>query len=68
MNEYYFSGIRFIPGYNDTDWDDAHINAVNEIEAWKKLFQLTKRFTWRYVSLSKINGVDIEPQGVPENV
>jgi hypothetical protein len=57
--KYYFQGIRFVPGYNDFDFDDAEIEAVDEKSAWDKLYQLTKKFTWKRVSLTHIDGIKI---------
>lgn len=55
-NKYYFQGTRFVPGYNDFDFDDAEIEAADEKSAWDKLYQLTKKFTWKCVLLTHING------------
>lgn len=57
--KYYFQGTRFIPGYNDFDFDDYEIEAVDEKSAWDKLFQFTKEFTWKGVSLTHIDGIKI---------
>lgn len=59
LNEYFFAGIRFIPGYNDFDVDDITLTASSEEEAWKRLDQLTKLFTWKQVKLVSINAVEI---------
>ena len=59
MNKYYFCGIRFVPGYNDIDFDDATIEAATETEAWEKLWKLTKKFTWQNVALTEVNGVKV---------
>ena len=40
--KYYFQGTRWVPVYNDFDWDDCEIEATDEKSAWDKLFQLTK--------------------------
>ena len=58
-NKYYFQGIRFIPSYEDVDFDDYEIHAVDEKTAWEELFKFTKKFTWRNVSLTHINDVKI---------
>jgi len=58
-NKYYFQGVRFVPGYNDIDFDDCEIEAVDEKTAWDELFKFTKKFTWKGVSLTHINGVKI---------
>jgi hypothetical protein len=55
-NKYYFQGTRFVPGYNDFDFDDITIEAQNEEEAWKLLDKHTRRFTWRKVGIVEING------------
>jgi hypothetical protein len=60
MKEYYFAGIRFVPGYNDFDFDDITIEATNEKEAWELLDKYTKRFTWKSVGLVSIDGVKVE--------
>lgn len=57
--KYYFQGIRWIPGYNDFDFDDYEIEAVDEKSAWDKLFEFTKKFTWKGVSLTHIDGIKI---------
>lgn len=60
QNEYYFQGTRFVPGYNDIDFDDWTVKADSEQEAWDQLFKYTKRFTWKSVGLTHINGVKVE--------
>jgi hypothetical protein len=60
MNKYYFEGTRFVPGYNDFDFDDFEIEASNEQEAWDKLFKFTKKFTWKGVGLVSVNGIKVE--------
>jgi len=57
MTEYYFQGVRFVPGYNDFDYDDFTIDASSEKEAWDLLDKRTKLFTWKSVGLTHINGV-----------
>ncbi len=52
--------MRFIPGYYDFDFDDYTIEAVNEEEAWKELFRITKKFTWKSVGLTRVNGEKVE--------
>ena len=53
LNKYFFQGIRFIPGYNDFDHDDATIHAANEADAWK---ELNKNYKHRKgVALTHIN-------------
>ena len=42
-NTYYFQGTRFVPGYNDFDFDDFKIEATSEKEAWDLLDKYTKR-------------------------
>ena len=59
LKKYYFQGIRWIPGYDDFDFDDYEIEAVDEKSAWDKLFQFTKKFTWKGVSLTHIDGIKI---------
>lgn len=56
LNTYYFQGTRFIPGYNDFDFDDFLIDAKNEEEAWELLDKYTHRFTWTNVGIVEING------------
>jgi hypothetical protein len=60
MNNYYFAGVRFVPGYNDFDFDDITIEANNEKEAWTLLDKYTKMFTWKSVSLVSINDKKVE--------
>jgi hypothetical protein len=57
--KYYFQGIRWVPGYDDFDFDDAEIEAVDEKSAWDKLFQFTKKWTWKRVSLTHIDNIKI---------
>jgi hypothetical protein len=64
-NKYYFQGMRFVPGYNDFDWDDCVIEATSEKEAWDNLFNLTKRFTWKRVGLTHINDKKLETAIIP---
>jgi hypothetical protein len=59
LNKYYFQGTRFVPGYNDIDFDDCEITAPDEKTAWEELFKFTKKWTWQRVSLTHINGVKI---------
>jgi hypothetical protein len=59
MNEYYFQGVRFVPGYNDFDWDDFKCNAKSEAEAWVLLDKFTRKLTWKSVGLTSINGVKV---------
>lgn len=63
-NKYYFQGTRFVPGYDDIDFDDREIEATSEKEAWKLLDEYTKMFTWRNVGLTHINGVKVEKEPV----
>lgn len=63
-NKYYFQGIRFVPSYGDVDFDDYEIEAVDEKTAWDELFKFTKKFTWRNVGLTHINGVKIEKEPI----
>ena len=60
LNTYYFQGTRFIPGYNDFDFDDATIEAANEEEAWKELNKNYKY--WKSVGLTHINEQPVKPQ------
>jgi len=57
MNKYYFEGMRFIPGYNDFDYDEREITASSEKEAWELLDTHTKMFTWKSVGLTSVNGI-----------
>jgi hypothetical protein len=57
--KYYFQGIRWVPGYDDFDFDDCTIDASDEKSAWDKLFQLTKKWTWKNVSLTHIDEIKI---------
>jgi len=63
-NKYYFQGTRFVPGYNDFDFDDCTVEATNEKEAWELLDKYTKMFTWKSVGLTHINGVKVEKEAV----
>lgn len=60
LNNYYFQGVRFVPGYNDFDYDDITIEAANEKEAWDLLDKYTKMRTWKSVALTHINGNEVE--------
>lgn len=59
MNEYYFQGVRFVPGYNDFDWDDFKCTANSEAEAWTLLDKFTGGWSWKRVKLTNINGVKV---------
>jgi hypothetical protein len=59
-NTYTFLGTRWVPGYNDFDFDDFTIIATNETEAWDILWKLSGRFTWGEVNLVYINGELVE--------
>jgi hypothetical protein len=61
LKEYYFQGMRFVPGYNDFDFDDFRVDASNEEEAWELLDKHTKLFTWKSVGITSINGVKQHP-------
>jgi len=61
-NTYYFQGVRFVPGYNDFDYDDCTVDATSEKEAWELLDKYTKMFTWKRVGLTHINSVKVEAQ------
>lgn len=60
MNEYEFSGMRFVPGYNDWDQDWIAIRANTEEEAW----ELFRKHRWIHkgVGISRING-EYQPKG-----
>jgi len=60
INKYYFQGTRFVPGYNDFDFDDFEVEAMNEEEAWVLLDKYTKRFTWSRVGLTHVNDKKVE--------
>jgi hypothetical protein len=62
MNEYEFSGMRFVPGYNDWDQDWIIIRANTEEEAW----EMFRKHRWitKGVGISRING---EYQPTKEN-
>jgi hypothetical protein len=57
MNTYEFSGIRFVPGYNDWDQDWVNIEAETEEEAWEKFRKL--RWIYKGVGVCYINGVKV---------
>lgn len=63
-NTYYFQGVRFVPGYNDFDFDDCTVEATDEKEAWELLDKYTKMFTWKSACLTHINGVKVEKEAV----
>jgi len=54
---YEFSGIRFVPGYNDWDQDWVFIKAHNEEEAWKEFRKL--RWIYKGVGISSIDGIKV---------
>jgi hypothetical protein len=54
-HEYYFEGIKWVPGYGDFDQDDDTVIATSKEEAWKKL-----RGTWKGVALVSIDGIKLE--------
>lgn len=60
MNQYYFEGLRFIPGYNDFDFYDIKIEAIDETTAWQELDRKTNAKTWKSVYLTKINDQKID--------
>ena len=64
MNKYYFQGTRFVPGYNDFDYDEYEVTADSEKEAWELLDKNTKMFTWKGVGLTHINGIKVEKEMV----
>lgn len=52
MNTYIFEGVRFMPGYNDFDWDQVEIRAGSEEEAWELL---NKRYNhWKRVGIVSV--------------
>ena len=57
MNKYEFSGMRWIPGYNDFDFDWFECDAKSEADAWKELDKWTTRWTWKSVGIVSINGL-----------
>jgi hypothetical protein len=59
MNKYEFTGIRFVPGYDDFDQDDFVCEAENEAEAWKQLDKYTKMWTWKSVGIVSVNGIKV---------
>lgn len=61
-NKYYFQGVRFVPGYNDFDWDDCEVEATSEKEAWDLLDQYTRKRTWRSVGITHINGIKVKKE------
>ena len=58
INKYYFQGIRWIPSYNDLDWDDYEIEAHSEAEAWTKLDKVSKG--WKTVGITHINEIAVD--------
>lgn len=59
MKKYRFQGIRWVPGYNDFDWDDYEIEANSEAEAWTKLDKVSKY--WKAVIITHIDGINVDP-------
>ena len=58
LNKYYFQGTRWIPGYDDFDYDDYEIEAASEAEAWTKLDKIAKY--WKRVGITHINGKPVD--------
>lgn len=58
LNKYYFQGTRWIPGYDDFDYDDYEIEAASEAEAWTKLDKIAKY--WKRVGITHINDEPID--------
>ena len=56
LNKYYFQGTRFVPGYNDFDFDDFEVEAKDEKEAWELLGKYTNMRSWTRVGIVEING------------
>jgi len=59
-NRYYFQGTRFVPSYGDIDFDDYTVLAFSSDEAWQKLAEDTKMFTWLRVGITHINDVKLK--------
>jgi len=59
-NRYYFQGTRFVPSYGDIDFDDYTALAFSSDEAWQKLAEDTKMFTWLRVGITHINDVKLK--------
>jgi hypothetical protein len=59
-NRYYFQGTRFVPSYGDIDFDDYTVHAFSSDEAWQKLDEDTKMFTWSRVGITHINNVKLK--------
>ena len=61
MNTYTFEGVRFMPGYNDFDWDQVEIRAESEKEAWELLNKRYKH--WKRVGIVNISPfIDVNNQ------
>lgn len=60
LNTYHFQGMRFVPSYGDIDFDDCTIDAYTQEEAWQKLDELTKMFTWSRVGITHINNIKLK--------
>ena len=54
MKKYKFEGMRFIPSYNDFDFDECVVEALNEEEAYEKLFTLTNKDSWASLFLASV--------------
>lgn len=59
-NRYYFQGMRFVPSYGDIDFDDYTVLAFSSDEAFQKLDEDTKMFTWSRVGITHINNVKLK--------
>ena len=61
INHYTFQGCRWVPGYNDFDFDDCTVEATNEKDAWDLLYKYTQKWTWKWVNLVYINNEKVQP-------
>ena len=55
LKKYYFEGVRWIPGYNDFDFDDYTVTASSEPQAWVELDRATK--FWKTVTLVSVTDI-----------
>lgn len=61
LNTYEFEGKRYIPSYEDFDFDSTTIQAYSEEEAWEKLDW--RNNGWAKVSLVSVNGEKVLKEG-----
>ncbi len=60
QNQYLFQGMRFVPGYDNFDHDDCVPLQHLLRKKHGRVIKYTKRFTCKSVSLTHINGVEVQ--------